>query len=114
MKTVKRIETLSPATKEYIYQQLEELSHYQLPDSMSGVEIQKVTENKKSYFRVRILLTGEGTMISSVGKSKNLLIATKKAKSKLLIHLQNIETMLIDSGQVEASDDYSAQFVTIH
>jgi ribosome-associated translation inhibitor RaiA len=85
-----------PGLRAYLYQQLNELSPFMLPDSKAGALI-KVSD--KQVYRVTLFIqTGDG-QLEAAGRSEDVYEAARNAKTLLLDQMSAIHDFIVSTRE---------------
>ena len=94
-----------PEIRAYIYQQLNDLAPFMLPETQTGIMIHKVKEEKTSEqpgYVVKVFLQTGESQIAAHGEQDDLYEAIADAKTKLLSQMLEIQDEVVSAGDREA------------
>lgn len=104
----------NPEVKSYIHQMTLDFLPFVTPSTIVSVVAKdavllhkkllargkKITKEKLSeYHRIELSLSDDGTTISSEGLDKNIFVAMKKAKEKMVTHLAQIQNSVMSEQE---------------
>ena len=92
----------SPEIKAYVYQRLQEFEPYLLPNTQTGVFIQRakhVTNSEKEHFEVSLTLNTEGGKLQAHGVADDVYAAISQASQTLMNQISTIHNAVISSQE---------------